>query len=230
MKKSTSFIIIIIMLAAIFAILFKHFPNSISTSQSKISLIFSVVVIISMASRISASNMKLGLLLKQITGWMVITLLIITGYSYQYEIKQFGNRLSATIIPGYAQGNGDGSVTFYAGENGHFAVTALLNDVERVQFLFDTGASMVSLTASDASNMGININQLNYNFPLSTANGISYGARINIARIQVGPIIIENVEAVICKDGTSDISLLGMSFLGKLKQFSIKGNSLTLIN
>jgi aspartyl protease family protein len=89
---------------------------------------------------------------------------------------------------------------------------------------------MISLTAEDAKNRGIDIISLNYNFPLSTANGTSYGARIRLASIAVGPIVLADVDAVISKEGSSDISLLGMSFLGRLKQFLIKGNTLTLVN
>lgn len=230
MKKSYNFIIIIILIGVMFALLFKHFPNAIATSQNKIALIISIVAIVSALSRVATSNIKFFTLLKQMTAWLVISLLIITGYSYQFEIKEFGNRISATIIPGYAQGNRDGSVSFYAGSDNHYTINALINNIEQIQFLLDTGASMISLTAEDAVKIGIDINSLNYNFPLSTANGISYGARININLVQVGPIIIDNVEAVVNKPGASDISLLGMSFLGRLRQFDIKGNKLTLMN
>ena len=106
----------------------------------------------------------------------------------------------------------------------------MINDTQRVQFILDTGASLVSLTAEDAQSMGINLDELNYNYALSTANGISFGARIRLAKMQVGPIIINNVDAVVSKPGRSDTSLLGMTFLSRLKQFSIKGNSLTLVN
>ena len=112
------------MLASLLALLAKHFPNALDSSQSKLSITVSLIVVISMLSKLANHHFKWGIFIRQITGWVVITLLIITGYSYQYEIKQFGNRISATIIPGYGQGNGDGSVTFYAGSNGHFQITA----------------------------------------------------------------------------------------------------------
>lgn len=230
MKKTTSFIVFILMLGSLIALLIKHFPNALESDQSKLSIIVSLVVVVSMLSKVANSHIKWGIFIRQMTGWVVISLFIITGYSYQYEIKQFGNRLSATVIPGYGQGNGDGSVTFYAGSNGHFSITALINDEQRVQFILDTGASLVSLTSEDAKSMGINLDELNYNYALSTANGISYGARIKLAKMQVGPIILSNVEAVVSKPGSSDVSLLGMTFLSRLQEFSIKGNSLTLVN
>lgn len=230
MKKSYIFIISLILIGALFALLFKHFPKALENSQSKVALIFSVVAVVSALSRITASNIKLLVLMKQVIAWLLISLVIITGYSYQFELKTFSNRIAATIIPGYAQTNSNGSVSFYAGSDNHYIITALVNNAYGVQFLLDTGASMVSLTAEDAIRIGINIDNLQYNFPLSTANGISYGARINLDTIKVGPISINNVEAVISKPGTSDVSLLGMSFLSRLKEFEIKGNKLTLAN
>ncbi len=133
------------------------------------------------------------------------------------------------MIPGYAQGNGDGSVSFYAGNNGHFEITALLNDKNRVKFLFDTGASTVALTIEDAKKIGINTDNLIYNLPLNTANGISWAARVNIDKIQIGPIVVRNVEGTVSSGGL-DSPLLGMSFLRKLSTFVIKGNTLTLVN
>lgn len=230
MKKNINFIITILIAAALFAVLFKKFPNALSNDQNKLSLAILLVITISILSKVINSEMKLGIILKQISGWMIVSLICLTGYSYQYELKPFGNRIAATLIPGMAQSNNNGSITFYADENGHFSITAILNNNTNVNFLFDTGASLVSLTSMDAQNLGVDVNKLKYNFALSTANGISYGARINIDKIQIGSIVIENVEAVISKNGASDVSLLGMSFLSKLKQFSIKGNSLNLIN
>ena len=229
MRNLTYIIIVTLLLSSLLLLLYKHFPEAMHNDQNKISLVILLTVIISMTSRIIRSNIKFAVLLRQITGWLAIAILALTGYSYQYELKQFGNRLSATLIPGYGQGNGDGSVTFYASEGGHFTITALLNDVERINFLFDTGASTVALTQDDAEKIGIDLSKLVFNFPLNTANGTSWAARVIIDKIQVGPIIINNVEATVSKDGL-DTSLLGMSFLRQLKQFDIKGNTLTLVN
>jgi aspartyl protease family protein len=229
MRKLAAFAIIMSLIGVLIATLAKYFPDSLKTDQNKIALIFSIVLITSMSARLIHSDTKWNVLLKQIFGWVVILLLIIVGYSYQFELKQFGNRLRANIIPGYGQGNSDGSVTFYAGENGHFSITALINNQERINFLFDTGASTVALTAQDAEKLGFNLSTLKYNHPLNTANGTSWAAAVTLDSIQVGPITIRGVEATISQEGL-DKSLLGMSFLSQLKQFSIKQNILTLSN
>ena len=128
MKKNINFIVIILIAAALFAVLFKKFPDALSNDQNKLSLAFSLVIAVSILSKIINSEMKLGIILKQISGWMIISLIILTGYSYQYELKQLGNRLAATLVPGMVQSNNDGSITFYAEENGHFSITAILNN------------------------------------------------------------------------------------------------------
>ncbi len=230
MRNFIGFIVLISLLVALMLLLFKHFPDAISSDQHKIALISSLVIITSMIAKIASSNIKLKVLLHHIGGWLLITLLIISGYSYQLEIKQFSNRLTANLVPGYGQGNGDGSVTFYLGNNGHFTVTALLNDAERIDFLLDTGASSVSLTPQAAASIGIDLDSLQYNYPLSTANGLSWGAKITIDKMEVGPIIVYNIEGTVSKDGALDTPLLGMSFLNRLREFQIQGNKLTLMN
>ena len=215
-------------LIALLLLLYKNFPNALSADQNKISLIYSGVIITLMMSRLAVSNIKTSVLINQIIAWVFIGLIAVTGYSYKLELKQFGNRLAANIIPGYAQVNDDGTITFYAGGNGHFNINAMVNDVAKIDFLLDTGASVVSLTNRDAKAIGIDVDNLEYNSPSSTANGTSWGARIMLDKIQIGSIIVHNVPASVSKEGALETSLLGMSFLRELKQFNIQENKLTL--
>ena len=230
MRRISIFITSLILVGLIIILLSKQFPNALSNDQNKIGLIISLIVATSLISKLAVNNTRFATLFKQLSAWFAVTLLIIIGYSYQYELKQFSNRIIANVIPGHGQGNDDGSVTYYAGQNGHFEVIGIINDDKKVQFLFDTGASVGSLTFEDAIRIGIDVNSLSFNMPLNTANGVSFAARVTLPKIQVGPIIIYNVESVVSKPGASDISLLGMSFLSRLKQFNFQGNSLTLRN
>jgi aspartyl protease family protein len=229
MRRILGFIIIASLLGILTNWLLKYYPSVLDNDQNKIAVFSSIFILSALCSNLFVRTDGIATTLKRIGGWVFITLLVITGYSYQLEIKDYSNKLAANVIPGYAQGNGDGSVTFYAGDNGHFEITALLNDENRVHFLFDTGASTVALTKADAQRIGINTDELKYNTPLSTANGTSWSARVNIAKIQVGPITVYNVEGTVSNEGL-DTSLLGMSFLRQLRQYMIKGNTLTLIN
>lgn len=230
MKNITGFILLLGMVAALLTLLFKQFPNALSNDQNKIAFISSLTILTLVISRVISSNIKYKILIQQISSWTLITILILGIYSYKIEIQEFTNRLTANLIPGYGQENQDGSITFYRGNNGHFSVTATINDHKRIDFLLDTGASSVSLTHQAAKSLGIDPDSLEYNYPLSTANGISWGARIKIDKMQVGPIIIYDIEGTVSKNGLLDTSLLGMSFLNHLKEYNIQGNKLTMID
>jgi aspartyl protease family protein len=40
---------------------------------------------------------------------------------------------------------------------------------------------------------------------------------------------VRNVQAAVAEEGALDVNLLGMSFLGRLKSFNMRGNELILI-
>lgn len=100
--------------------------------------------------------------------------------------------------------------------DGHFWTHAR---VERgtVNFMVDTGASIVALTIDDAKKVGVNVRQLDFNRPVDTAGGRIYAASITLNRVSVGAITLRDVEAVVIDEGLSQ-SLLGMSFLGRLQK------------
>jgi aspartyl protease family protein len=105
-------------------------------------------------------------------------------------------------------------------------IDALVNNA-KVNFMLDTGASLVSLTLQDAIKSGVDVENLNYNMPSQTANGIAYSAPIMINEIRIGNITINNVSGSVSKNGLNK-SLLGMSFLSKLKSYEVTKDTLTL--
>lgn len=229
MNRILGFLIIGMFSLFIIVSLKQYYPDALKSDQSKISVISAIIILSMLGSNIMVRGANLSSKFKQIIGWIVIIFMVISGYSYQLELKEFGNRIAANIIPGYAQGNGDGSVSFYTSQNGHFEIAALVNNKARIKFLFDTGASNVALTRKDAAALGIDTNSLDYNIPVSTANGVNWVARIVIDKIKIGPIEITDVAGSVSQDGL-DISLLGMSFLRKLESYNIEGNKLTFKN
>jgi aspartyl protease family protein len=94
--------------------------------------------------------------------------------------------------------------------------------------LFDTGASVVVLTASDARRAGINAAGLVYDVPVTTANGSAMAAEVRLDEISVGPIVMRKVPALVAKPGVLEESLLGMSFLERLKSYSVERGKLIL--
>ena len=111
--------------------------------------------------------------------------------------------------------------------SGEFSVAARVNGA-RVTFLFDTGASMVVLTAADARRAGVNVAGLVYDVPVTTANGAALAAEARLDQIAVGPILMRSVPALVARPGALEQSLLGMSFLERLKSYTVERGRLIL--
>lgn len=122
---------------------------------------------------------------------------------------------------------GDGRVVLQAGRSGHFEVGAYIND-SSINLLADTGATYVVLTYADATTLGIT-HDLNFSGRARTANGVSKVAPIMLESVEVGDIMVKNVQAVVAEEGKMRKSLLGMSFIGRLERFEMSGRQLVLI-
>ena len=96
-----------------------------------------------------------------------------------------------------------------------------------INFLVDTGASTVALTAEDARKAGIRESDLSYTVPISTAGGQNYAARVKLDQLAIGGIILRDVDAMVVKEGL-EISLLGMTWLGRLQEVKATPNALLL--
>ena len=96
-----------------------------------------------------------------------------------------------------------------------------------VDFLVDTGASAVALTAADARKAGLRDSELSYDVPISTAGGRNYAARVTLDQVALGGIILRDVDALVVEDGL-ETSLLGMTWLGQLQEVKATPNALLL--
>lgn len=101
-------------------------------------------------------------------------------------------------------------------------------DGSSIKFLVDTGASVVALTWDDARRLDFDVENLDFRWTISTANGETKAASVLLPFIRVGNVKIENVEAMILKEGALKNSLLGMSFLGELYSFEFRGARLII--
>ena len=61
-----------------------------------------------------------------------------------------------------------------------------------------------------------------------TANGRSMTARVRLDNVAIGPLDRRKVEALVAKPGALTQSLLGMSFLSRLRSYEFSGDFLTL--
>ncbi len=108
-----------------------------------------------------------------------------------------------------------------------FTVRARING-RALGFQVDTGAALVSLTESDARSAGIVTDATMPKIMLVTANGLTTGTRVKLPRIDVAGIIMHDVDAVVFKGTGLSQSLLGMSFLGRLRSFKYEKGYLEL--
>ena len=110
------------------------------------------------------------------------------------------------------------------GADGHFWAQADVNG-HSVRFLVDTGATAVALTSADAERLGIRPANLKYGYNVTTAGGTSQAAAVTLASVSVNGAKVENVQALVVSDGL-DVSLLGMSYLGRLTRFEATRDTL----
>ncbi|MEX0346299.1 MAG: TIGR02281 family clan AA aspartic protease [Rhizobiaceae bacterium] len=111
--------------------------------------------------------------------------------------------------------------------HGHFSGDFKLNG-RRVNSLIDTGATLVAINKSTARRIGLNLMPNDFKYEVNTANGKAKAAAAKIARLQIGRIYVENVEAVVLNDRALDNTLIGMSFLNRLRKFRVENRVLHL--
>ena len=109
---------------------------------------------------------------------------------------------------------------------GHF-----LADIEvgsaRIKFLVDSGATRVVLTREDARRAGVALHNLSFTQEVATANGTINTAPVTLRRMRLGSITLYDVEALVSR-APLQVSLLGMSFLGRLSAWEVRGDQLLL--
>ncbi len=139
-----------------------------------------------------------------------------------------------TLVPGgsgrfgggAAGGSAAGSVTLSPDARGHYMTLGQVNG-GTVQFLVDTGATLIALPSTEARRLGINYlgGQRGYT---ETANGKAAAYRIRLDTVKVGDITLYGVDAVVMEGDGLKVALLGMSFLNRT-EMKRDGQTLTLV-
>ena len=112
-------------------------------------------------------------------------------------------------------------------DRGHFRVDGRI-DGQRIGFMVDTGASVVALNETSAARFGLRPARGEYNSTVSTANGTVMAARAQLAMVDLGGIIVRDVDALVLPDEALSENLLGLSFLSKLKRFEYANGLMVL--
>ena len=118
-------------------------------------------------------------------------------------------------------------------EGGVYTVPCKVNGLP-LKFIFDTGASNVSISLTEAlfmiKNGYLNKKDIGESVYYSIANGdVARGTKLNIKEIEFAGLKLYNVEASIVHETTAPL-LLGQSVIGKLGKIQLDGNELTILN
>src|ERR1700676_3495344 len=125
-------------------------------------------------------------------------------------------------------GQSDGrSLSIPRDGRGHFLTEARIEG-QRIGFMVDTGASVIALNETSAAQFGLRPSRGDYNATVSTANGTIKGARTRLAVVDVGGLIVRDVDAMVLPDEALSENLLGLSFLSKLKRFEYANGRMVL--
>lgn len=105
---------------------------------------------------------------------------------------------------------------------GHYRIKGQINEYP-VQFLVDTGATLVAIPQNVAEQLQITGR---YPVTISTANGEVTGSLTRLKKLSFGEFTLNDVKAVIIPGSDDDVVLLGMNVLS---QFNIEQQNKNLV-
>jgi aspartyl protease family protein len=118
------------------------------------------------------------------------------------------------------------SVTLAADERGHFVTDGSING-GHMRFLVDTGATVVSMAASDATRLGIDYRKGRPTISVMADGRRVASYRITLDTVTIGDLTLLNVEGSVNEGPGMGAALLGMSFLNRT-EMRREGPNLTL--
>lgn len=228
------FLVFAAALGGLIAYLISNYPWALDGSGDKANLIYLVLLGLIVGSSIigfrglrrRGALASLSFAAKAGLAWVVIAVVLVLGYSYRTELGGIKNRILGEMAPASPIATGAGRIAVRAGANGHFFIDAAVNG-KPVRFLVDTGASDIVLSPDDARRVGLDPGGLSYTRVYSTANGTVRGAPVTLRSLAVGPLRITDMPASV-NGAPMNGSLLGQSFLRRLKGYSVRDGVLTL--
>jgi aspartyl protease family protein len=120
----------------------------------------------------------------------------------------------ASVGSGAGGDSGGNRIVLTAGSGGHFFTLGQING-KSIQMVVDTGATAVSMSASDAQRLGVNYKSGRM-VQMSTANGVIPAWVIKLNSIKVGDVTAHEVDAIV-SSGSMPYVLLGNSFLTRFQ-------------
>ena len=94
--------------------------------------------------------------------------------------------------------------------------------------MIDTGASVVAMNRTTARRVGVSPANSEFIHPVNTANGTVNAASARLDRLEIGGIVVRDVQAVVLDDNALSGTLIGMSFLNSLRRYRVENARLFL--
>jgi aspartyl protease family protein len=226
MNRTLFFWLLIIGLGLLVVSLIKVFPGALGEKENQIHLVSTLAILSYLFLLVLSRRVRFWQVIQYLTIWLGIGLVVLVGYSFKGDLWSLKERLSQQLMPTVPHSITPESVSVSVSQGGHFVVDGNI-DGTTVRFLLDSGASSVVLTRQDARRVGISVNELDFTQPTQTANGVVFSAPVVIPRIDVGSIRVDDVKGAVSRGGLTH-SLLGMSFLSRLKSWRVEGSQLIL--
>ena len=98
---------------------------------------------------------------------------------------------------------------------GMYNISGTINGFQ-INFVIDTGATLVSMNSNIAKRLGIDYKLIGEESISFTASGKEKVYIVNLKKVQIGDIQLLNVKGAVHEGDYPLVTLLGMSFLGKL--------------
>ncbi|MEQ9116308.1 MAG: TIGR02281 family clan AA aspartic protease [Rickettsiales bacterium] len=219
--------IVIILLVFLFYNIYQKYSYKIEGGEQAANLIYFLMLLSFLMVSFFSRKINLNTIIKSALIWILIFLLLIAGYSYKSEIQKVAKKVYSNINPSYNYSSERGKLVINKGHSGHYYVNAKIKGVD-IRFLVDTGASITTLTLSDAKRLGVEIKELKFDRYVSTANGSNKAAYYVVSDVDVGDIYIRSLKVYIIKNGLS-VSLLGMNFLNRVDSFKFNDDKLEIV-
>ena len=202
-----------------------------STTFGYVALLLALLVFVG-GGMLGSYRGRAGTMARDAVTWLALGLGLVTIYAYKDDLKPIAARVVGELLPGSAMtveqsAGGLTEVRIRKRLDGHFTADTKVNG-KKISMIVDTGASTIVLRPEDAARAGIDVSKLTYRVPVITANGRTVAARVRLEEVAIGPLDRRKVDALVAPPGALSQSLLGMSFLSRLRSYEFSGDFLTL--
>lgn len=220
-------LLLVAAVAGLVVALARAFPEAVQTSEDWTRVAYSVgLILIVSAGIFRLGPGRFGQHLRYAAIWLAVIAVLALAYAYRDAFSGVGQRLRLAFSDGDPVATGEHELVIPQNPEGSFVVVGKVNG-QRVRFVVDTGATDTVLSPDDARRLGVDVSNLTFGEPAETANGVGYSAAYTAKSLEVGPIAFDDFKLAINQAPMSS-SLLGLSFLRRLRSFEHRDGQLIL--